>query len=224
MEQKLTFNTFECYDTINDLLYDIYHGDLDLTDIKPFIDYLKITLYPDNLLFEYLNIINSLNDLYINSTDFLNTTNIGYKNSNSKNLIYFDIGFGDYYAKLDRFNLPIIEIEKDDDIFEKLDFVNISCLGFGANGEAFEVVDSNGKTKVLKLTKDNSEAFNSCLVLESNNKHKNLVHIYNIFKISISGIQEKYCIIQDKVNTKNIDIKERYNNLNKEFIEFKNLQ
>ena len=84
-------NTYETYETITDILHDIYLGDIEESDIVDFLVYLEDIGDNSYTIFnEFLRIIYSLNDLCINSSDFTNLTNIGFKTP--RELIYFDIG------------------------------------------------------------------------------------------------------------------------------------
>ncbi len=208
-------DTYDPYLTITDILHDIYLGDIDENDIVDFLVYLEIKDYNSWLMFdEFLKIIKSLNKYGINSSDFTNLTNIGFKNQ--QELVYFDMGFGDYYAKTDRFNLDKFDFKNEKEIFDELNITNWEFIGYGANGEAFDI----GNNKVLKITKDNSEAYNSCLILESNEKPENLINIHYVGEILVEGIQQLYVIIQDKVNLDS-KIHKKYDIINEWFSNFK---
>ena len=217
-------NTYETYETITDILHDIYLGDIEESDIVDFLVYLEDIGDNSYTIFnEFLRIIYSLNDLYINSSDFTNLTNIGFKTP--RELIYFDIGFGDYYANTDKFDLPKIIVNSFDyekEIFDILDIDYISELGRGANGVAYEL--TNGK--VLKITKDNSEAYNSCIIMNNQIKKDNLVNIHYVAEIvyeefSDMDLEKTYVIIQDKVKIDKGLIKQTYDVINKHYSNFK---
>lgn len=208
----MELNNLEWYESIFEIFDDIYFGRIDLNDIVEFTDYIKN--YDDIKFFnDYLIIINSLHKYQISSKDFLNLSNIGYKR-NTKDLVYFDIGFGEYVD--DNFDEGLkFCVEKESEIFEILNFENKGLLGGNGNGEAFEINDN----KVLKITIDDSEAYNSSkLELKEIN---GLNYIHSVYGLSIMGIENKWVIIQDKVDDNKLEITERYLKLNQKFIEFK---
>lgn len=216
-----TINTYETYETITEILHDIYLGELSVEDIVDFLVYLEEADNNAWLIFsEFLNIIESLNDLGINSSDFTNTTNIGFLSPTR--LIYFDIGFGDYYDKTDRFNLEKLNVGSNNmNVFDVLDLDFVRSLGNGGNGEAFELTDG----RVLKITRDNSEAYNSCILLEKNNPKDNLVNIHYIAELYNDefpelDIEKYYVIIQDMVNIDKDLIKQNYKFIQDLYSEF----
>jgi len=217
----VTFDTYEIYENITEILHDIYIGDIEENDIIDFIVFLENNDEESFHIFnEFLKIINSLNNLGINSHDFTNTGNIGFDNNS---LIYFDIGFGDYYANTDKFNIPKIGVDENNKFWDILNLDYISILGNGGNGEAYELTDG----RVLKITKDNSEAYNSCILLNNkDNEPKNLIKIHYVAELYLSefpdlDIQKQYIIIQDKVATDEGKIKQIYKSININYELFK---
>lgn len=206
---------YEPFETVTDILHDIYLGHIDESDIIDFIVYLENEDTDSWLFFgEFLNIIESLNKHSINSSDFTNLTNIGLNKLGE--LLYFDIGFGDYYANTSKFGLEVFKLNNEKDIFKQLKINNWDLIGHGANGEAFDI----GNNKILKITKDNSEAYNSCLLFETPDKPTNLINIHYVGELLIEDIETKYIIIQDRVEIDK-NIRTKYNLINKHFEEFK---
>ena len=194
---------------------DIYLDEISEDDIWDFKSYL-LSNDMDNLFYNFIDIIDSLKQYNIDSQDFLGIKNLGYKR-NTKILTYFDIGYGNNDSEqiLEKLNIGKFYVEDEKEIFNILEFDNISLLGGAGNGEAFEINDN----KVLKITIDISEVYNSYLLM--NKKINNLNYIYDVYELSILGTQKKWVIIQDKVDTPTKEIQTRYNNLNNLFLEFK---
>lgn len=200
------YETYEKNENITGILHDIYIGDIAQNDI-----------------IEFLKIIDSLNNLGINSSDFTNSGNLGF---NDDGLIYFDIGFGDYYANTDKFNIPKIGVNKNNTFWDILNLDYVGILGNGFNGEAYELTDG----RVLKVTKDNSEAYNSCILLNNPNNVElpnNLIKIHYVAELYLSdnpnsNVKKHYIIIQDKVETNEEKIKQIYKSININYDLFKN--
>jgi hypothetical protein len=211
----MEINLFECYEEIMSLFRDIYFKEIVFEDIEEFKNYLINEKYDDIKFFDdYLEIINTLHKYNIQSADFLNLSNIGYKyNDSSKDLIYFDIGFGENIF-LKKFDIGKFYVENENEIFDILKFKNKGLLGGNGNGEAFEINDN----KVLKITQDESEVYNSYILQLEEIKHLN--YIYDVYEISINNIESKWIIIQDKVDISTREIKSRYFNINRKFLDF----
>ena len=211
----MELNLYEGYYSVLHLLKDIYLDEISEDDIWDFKSYL-LSNDMDNLFYNFIDIIDSLKQYNIDSQDFLGIKNLGYKR-NTKILTYFDIGYGNNDSEqiLEKLNIGKFYVEDEKEIFNILEFDNISLLGGAGNGEAFEINDN----KVLKITIDISEVYNSYLLM--NKKINNLNYIYDVYELSILGTQKKWVIIQDKVDTPTKEIQTRYNNLNNLFLEFK---
>ena len=211
----MELNLYEGYYSVLHLLKDIYLDEISEDDIWDFKSYL-LSNDMDNLFYNFIYIIDSLKQYNIDSQDFLGIKNLGYKR-NTKILTYFDIGYGNNDSEqiLEKLNIGKFYVEDEKEIFNILEFDNISLLGGAGNGEAFEINDN----KVLKITIDISEVYNSYLLM--NKKINNLNYIYDVYELSILGTQKKWVIIQDKVDTPTKEIQTRYNNLNNLFLEFK---
>lgn len=137
-----------------------------------------------------------LREYNIKSTDFLNTNNWGVKKDG--NLAVFDIGFGDYY---DEFNVMPRNLELSEEegntnllkrILAKYDIKNSTLLGSGLFGHAHDI----GNNKVLKITKDKTEAINSHKIIG-----KKPIHIAHIYSVDYFTLHEKtyYVIILEKL-------------------------
>jgi hypothetical protein len=171
------------------------------------INYIINSLPPDTkfVFTSLLNICDEIRKYNIDTGDVLNTSNWGFKPNG--NLALFDIGFGDWFSEFD--NKPMeLSIQENEEkinkfktlankIAQKLNIKNIKYLGSGLNGSAFEI-DNN---KVLKITKDKSEAVNSNKIL-----NKNLNYIANIYEIYTFNYDsdEYFVIILEKLNTDDI--------------------
>ena len=102
--------------------------------------------------------ISELNTNGITSGEFINVSNWGIKNNG--NLGIFDIGYGD--NDHNEFTTQPKEIKLDgsnlvDLIKKNLNISSLKFIGKGEFGDAYDI----GGNKVLKITKDKSEAINS---------------------------------------------------------------
>jgi hypothetical protein len=158
------------------------YGDIDGIKIPPL----------ENEKFEWLfnqmqSMIDELRENNIDTGEILNVSNWGLKPNGD--LAIFDIGFGNYFDSFDEepeeFTLNE-EYDFMDKIFEKLGITDYKHLGGGMFGHAYDI----GGNKVLKVTKDETEAINSKKI-----KGKNLNHIANIYEIKTLNLDEKYYII-----------------------------
>lgn len=132
--------------------------------------------------------------------------NLGVKSNG--NLAMFDIGFGNYFDEFE--DLPEeLNLEADsnlhNNILIKLGFKKSKNIGSGMFGNAFDV----GGNKILKITKDKTEAINCNKI-----KGKTLNHIANVFEVKRITLNqtEYYLIVLEKLNTK-IDFENLYNKL-----------
>lgn len=151
-----------------------------------------------NWLFDQMiNLCKELRFYRINSTDFLNTNNWGVKKDGS--LGVFDIGFGDYFDDFDDANKPknleISDVEETGllkNILSKYDIKEATLLGSGLFGHAHDI----GNNRVLKITKDKTEAINSKRI--EGKKLKHVADIYNVDYFERSG-KTYYVIILEKL-------------------------
>lgn len=217
MDNIHTIGFFEGYDNLMEILQDYYEKEIGIEDINLFMDYLISINYSDiKFLTDWLGIVDSLHKYDISSYDFNNLGNLGYV-FNTRDLIYFDIGFGKFTTKNLTESLPKFYFDDEKELFELFNIPKRE-LGHGGNGIAYHY----GDKKVLKTTIDDTEVYNcqKLLLIEI----PNIVYIHDVYEYELMGLETKWCIIQDKVdttdNTKN-EIKSRYININNIFKTFK---
>lgn len=186
------------------------YGDLEGFDV-PKINDTKL-----NWMFhQVISMIDELKANGVNSGDYLNTSNWGYKPNG--NLGIFDIGFGDYFEKFEVEPEDMVinrDVNMLDKIKEKLGIQNSEYVGGGMFGFAHDI----GNNRILKITKDKSEAINSKKVIG-----KKLNHIANIFDVRrfILRDVEYYTIILEKLKTSD-GLNEMYLKLENIFNEYRN--
>ena len=158
-------------------------------------------------------VINNLNNNNINSDDYTNVGNLGFKPNG--NIGYFDIGYGDYFENFENEPQHIeidevnVGIRKNivDKIIKKYSQIISKKLGKGGYfGMAFDI----GNNKVLKFTKDKSEAVNSSKIVGKHNEH--LADIYDVKKY-VNKNETIYLILIEKLITSN-KIKQSFNKIN----------
>lgn len=131
---------------------------------------------------QLLDTIKELRDNNIFSDDFLNTSNWGVKKDGMFGI--FDIGFGDGFEEFEKDYEPeSIDISHTDGILldkikNKLNIGRSEYIGGGMFGFAHDI----GDNKVLKITKDKTEAINSKKI--KNKKLKHIADIYDVYKFS----------------------------------------
>jgi hypothetical protein len=177
------------------------YGDIDGIKIPPL----------ENKKFEWLfnqmlSMIDELRGNNIDTGEILNYSNWGLKPNGD--LAIFDIGFGNYFDSFDEepeeFSLNE-EYDFMDKIFEKLGITSYKHLGGGMFGHAYDI----GGNKVLKITKDESEAINSKKIIG-----KNLNHIANIYSIKTLNLDKKYyIIILEKLKEAQSELEKLYKDL-----------
>lgn len=148
--------------------------------------------------------------LEIKSNDFNNFNNLGYRNGV---LTYFDVG-GCFvpepeFSQEDIVNLPenVQQLGEDYDIdiadkianqiAGKLNISNVKHIGNGMFGVAYDI----GEDKVLKITKDKSEASKNLMLIGKPLKYIALP--YRVFQINTKNtdIPETYAIVLEKLET-----------------------
>lgn len=170
------------------------------------------------------NIRKELMDLDIKSKDYVEVKNLGYKDGVLK---YFDVGgysskesdFGDvdkiilpeYYKLFEYADREMMDsIGKK--IINKLNLSKFEYIGSGDNGVAYDI----GDNKVLKLTRDKSEA-----MMNMKLKGKDLKHIansYNVYSVnSKNKNNDIYVIILEKLETDPSYFKRMNDRLDKAF-------
>jgi hypothetical protein len=170
-----------------------------------------------NWLFnQLLQICDELRSNKIDTPEILNTDNWGYKPTG--NLGIFDIGFGDYFDEFKE-EPEHLELNENstilDKILNKIGVNNSSFLGKGMFGVAHDI----GNNKVLKLTKDKSEAINSNKI--KGEKMKHIADIYDVKKFQIED-REYFLIILEKLKVDD-GLTNIYEELKKLFEDFRNM-
>jgi len=153
---------------------------------------------------------NELIELEIKSNDFNNFNNLGYRNGV---LTYFDVG-GCFvpepeFSPEDVIALPENAQQLDEDydvdiansianqIATKLGVNNPKNIGSGKFGVAYDI----GNDKILKITKDNSEAAENLYLIGKQLNY--IAQPYGVFKVTSKNfeIPETYAIILEKLQT-----------------------
>lgn len=144
-------------------------------------------------------IIDELEKNNIKSDDFTNANNLGLKPNG--NIGYFDIGYGDYFED---FNDTPKDIELDEasvglktNLIDKIikKFTNKPYIKLGRGGY-FGVAYDIGDNKIIKFTKDKTEAINSIKILGKNNNH--LANVYDVKKYT-QNENTIYVIVLEKL-------------------------
>lgn len=138
-------------------------------------------------------IIDNIKQYDIDSDDFLNEDNRGLKPNGD--LATFDLGFGNYYNSFDN-DPDIIEINNDENLLDqiknKLNIKNSTYIASGFFGHAHDI----GDNKILKITKDKTEAINSKKILGLNIPH--IANIYDVKKFTKNN-KEYFIIVLEKL-------------------------
>jgi hypothetical protein len=176
---------------------DVFHhyfkyGDFDGIFIPDFSNEEKLKW----LFYQIKSIIDDLRKNNINTGDYLNTSNWGLKQDG--NLAMFDIGFGDYFEDFDE-EPRELDLKENDTLLDKIKTkLNIKDksqnIGSGMFGWAHDI----GNNRVLKITKDKSEAVNSQKIIGKNLKH--LANVFDVKKFKTND-KEYYLIILEKLKT-----------------------
>lgn len=145
-----------------------------------------------DMLQQFINIVDETFKYNINSADFINLENLGFRGNT---LVFFDIGFGNFFDN-EEFDMLQLNNFDDTDIFKKLKIKKHVLLGEGAFGRAYDISNN----KVLKITKDVTEAKNSLII--SNKLTTNLTRVDIVYKVKND---ELYIIIMEKLDTSRYD-------------------
>lgn len=184
------------YDKLSEIIYDYYlDGGLTINPkIFNNIDHKKVF----NGL---IAIVDELKFFGINSDDFMNYTNLGF--NKQRQLAYFDIGYGNYFEDFDEHPNEIDLNERDlgieDGIINKIvsKYTDNKAIKLGEGGN-FGVAYDIGNDKILKFTKDKTEAINSKKLIGKTPKH--LSNIYDV-KFFRNGDNIYYIILLEKLQT-----------------------
>jgi tRNA nucleotidyltransferase (CCA-adding enzyme) len=181
-----------------------------------------------DFLIGMLNIRKELLEFDIKSTDYIEMTNLGYKDGVLK---FFDTGgyygVGEPEIKDDNIiqlpeNLTEEQLEEDysrekaDNIAKrittKLGLQDPKYIGHGSLGVAYDI----GDDKVLKITKDNSEAYENLKLVGE--KLKYIADVYRVFEVTPKNIPEgekkTYAIILEKLKQDKPFLEKMYNRIN----------
>jgi len=169
-----------------------------------------------NYLIGLLNIRKDLIDYSIGSTDYITIGNLGYKNGI---LTYFDVG--GYIAEepqIDKNDIIYLP-EGQDDLSEDYDRniadrianqvatklnLNLVPMKGGNFGMAYDI----GNDRVLKITKDNSEAAENLMLIGKPLKY--IAQPYNVYEIkpkSDDSIPKTWAIVLEKLRTDEANFK-----------------
>lgn len=175
--------------SLNDTLNHYYHY-MDLEDIAlPQFDSKR----EEWLFNQIIELIDELKTNKIVTDDYKNTDNWGLKPNGD--LAMFDIGFGDYFDEFDE-DPESLELHENntllDKILAKLNISSSRFIGGGMFGYAHDI----GDNKILKITKDKTEAINSSKIIG-----KTMKHIANIYNVKQFNKDDKtyYIIILEKL-------------------------
>lgn len=162
------------------------------------------------LFSQIIELIGELNKNRIVTDDYKNTDNWGLKPNGD--LAMFDIGFGNYFDEFDE-DPESLELHENntllDKILNKLNISSSTFIGGGMFGYAHDI----GNNKILKITKDKTEAINSSKIIGKTMKH--IANIYDV-KQFISNDRTYYIIILEKLKIDS-NLKELYKNLEEVF-------
>ena len=142
---------------------------------------------------QILKIINELKKNRIVTDDYMNTDNWGLKPNGD--LAMFDLGFGNYFDEFDE-DPESLELQESttllDKILHKLNIPSSTYIGGGMFGFAHDI----GDNKILKITKDKTEAINSSKIIGKTMKH--IADIYDVKQFT-SNDSMYYTIILEKL-------------------------
>lgn len=163
------------------------------------------------LFYQLLDVIDELLINNIQSDDYMQPAHWGLKPSGL--LGTFDIGYGNYYEGFDE-NPEYINIEDGEDyvpqVLRKLGIKYADIIGGQMNGTAYDI----GDNKILKITRDRSEAVNCQKI-----KGKKLQHIADVYLVKqfIMNGREYYVVVLEKLDTKSKPFEKWYNELKEIF-------
>lgn len=178
--KKLSF-----YDTLN---HYSYHEDFEGVAIPQFKSKREEWLFN-----QIVELISELNDNKLVTDDYRNTDNWGLKPNGD--LAMFDLGFGNYFEEFDE-DPKSLELHESktllDKILHALNIPSSTFIGGGMFGFAHDI----GDNKILKITKDKSEAINSTKIIGKTMKH--IANIYDVKQFT-SNDTVYYVIILEKL-------------------------
>lgn len=198
-DKKLSLN-----DTLNHYLA---YGDLEGISIPKFESKKE-----DWLFNQIIELIHELKNNRIVTDDYTNTDNWGLKPNGD--LAMFDLGFGNYFEEFDE-SPESLELHENNTllnkILNKLNIPSSTFVGKGMFGFAHDI----GNNRILKITKDKTEAINSSKIIGKTMTH--IADIYNVKQFTSNDITY-YVIILEKLKIDSSleelckDVKETFDN------------
>ena len=175
--------------SLNDTLtHYLNYGDLEGISIPKFESKKEEWLFN-----QIIELINELKNNRIVTDDYTNTDNWGLKSNGD--LAMFDLGFGNYFDEFDEYPESLELHENNtllDKILNKLNISSSTYIGGGMFGFAHDI----GDNKILKITKDKTEAINSSKIIGKTMKH--IADIYDVKQFT-SNDSMYYTIILEKL-------------------------
>jgi len=167
------------------------------------------------MLKSLMNIIKEMRRNGIDSPDYTNTKNLGFKSDGS--IGFFDMGFGNN-REFDEF-IERISISDENNLLNKIKSImgvgKSKYLGSGMFGYAHDI----GNNQILKITSDKSEAINSRRLIGRKNRY--LCNIYDVRAFETTRKKEIYVIRMEKLRLSN-KIDKLYNHLYGTIEDYKN--
>ena len=196
-DKKLSLN-----DTLNHYLA---YGDLEGISIPTF------ELKKERWLFsQIIELIDELKNNNIVTDDYKNTDNWGLKPNGD--LAMFDLGFGNYFEEFDE-SPESLELHENNTllnkILNKLNIPSSTFVGKGMFGFAHDI----GNNRILKITKDKTEAINSSKIIGKTMTH--IADIYDVKQFTSNDITY-YVIILEKLKIDS-SLEELYKDLEESF-------
>lgn len=191
-------------DTLNHYLT---YGDLEGISIPKFESKKEEWLFN-----QIIELINELKNNRIVTDDYTNTDNWGLKPNGD--LAMFDLGFGNYFDEFDEYPESLELHENNtllDKILNKLNIPSSTFVGKGMFGFAHDI----GNNRILKITKDKTEAINSSKIIGKKMTH--IADIYDVKQFTSNDITY-YTIILEKLKIDTSleelykDVKETFDN------------
>lgn len=167
----------------------------------------------EKLKWIFYQLLDTIDELLINNIqtdDFMQYEHWGLKESGLFGI--FDIGFGNDFEQFST-EPENFELQNGEDylpqVLRKIGVKHADFLGGQMNGSAYEI----GDNKILKITKDKTEAINCQKI-----KGKKMTHIADVYLVKqfIMNDRYYYVIVLEKLNT-NQPFEKWYNELEKIF-------
>lgn len=205
--EELFSDSKEKLSLIDTLNHYLTYGDLEGISIPKFESKKEEWLFN-----QIIKLINELKNNRIVTDDYTNTDNWGLKPNGD--LAMFDLGFGNYFDEFDEYPESLELHENNtllDKIFNKLNIPSSTFVGKGMFGFAHDI----GNNRILKITKDKTEAINSSKIIGKKMTH--IADIYDVKQFTSNDITY-YTIILEKLKIDTSleelykDVKETFDN------------